>query len=149
MRIRMGNASVSVYRVKHMRMPSGCQFVVAWSSPSGRQRKTLNDELRAVVEDRAVAQQLNSFRNAAFPPPSPFGLLSTPESCAISVAKHPTKRHKNPPDATLSLCHFLCPSDLVGAGSLCSSTRTDWPIRRRWQRLASYWFRIGRGRLRG
>jgi len=60
MRIRAGNASVSVYRVKHVRMPSGFQFVVAWNSPAGRQRRTFNDEVRAVAEARAIAQQLNS-----------------------------------------------------------------------------------------
>jgi len=60
MRIRAGNASVSVYRVKHVRMPNGFQFVVAWNSPSGRQRRTFNDEARAVAEARATAQQLNS-----------------------------------------------------------------------------------------
>jgi len=60
MRIRVGNASVSVYRVKHVRMPSGFQFVVAWNSPAGRQRRTFNDEARAIVEARATAQQLNS-----------------------------------------------------------------------------------------
>jgi len=60
MRIRAGNASVSVYRVKHVRMPSGFQFVVAWNSPSGRQRRTFNDEGRAIADARATAQQLNS-----------------------------------------------------------------------------------------
>jgi len=60
MRIRVGNASVSVYRVKHKRMPSGFQFVVAWNSPTGRQRRTFNDEGCAITEARATAQQLNS-----------------------------------------------------------------------------------------
>jgi integrase len=63
--VSSGNVTVKVYRVPYARAKAGCQFVVAWKSPTGRQRKTYSDADTALDEAALKAHQLNAGQHGA------------------------------------------------------------------------------------
>jgi integrase len=60
--VTVGNASVRVYRNTEPTNASGISYVIAWKSPTGRQRKKFADEDAALLEARIKAGQLNAGR---------------------------------------------------------------------------------------
>jgi integrase len=58
--IKVGHASVTVYRMAHAGADKGVTHVVAWLSPSGRQRRKIADESKALEEARLIAGKLSS-----------------------------------------------------------------------------------------
>ena len=60
--MRVGNAAVKVYRMKHPTARTGWTFVLAWQSPAGRKRRKITDEAEAMSEARLLASQLNAGR---------------------------------------------------------------------------------------
>lgn len=59
-RIKVGHATVVVYRLKHKGGKKGVTHVVAWQTPAGRQRKKIANETAALDEARLKASQLNA-----------------------------------------------------------------------------------------
>ena len=60
--VTVGNASVRVYRNTEPTNASGITYVIAWRSPTGRQRKKFADVDAALLEARIKAGQLNAGR---------------------------------------------------------------------------------------
>lgn len=61
-RVKIGHATVTVYRLKHEGGKKGVTHVVAWQTPAGRSRKKIADEAAAMEEARLKAAQLNAGR---------------------------------------------------------------------------------------
>ncbi len=59
-RVKVGHATVVVYRLKHKGGRKGVTHVVAWQTPAGRQRKKIANEKAAMDEARLKASQLNA-----------------------------------------------------------------------------------------
>ena len=59
-RIKVGHATVIVYRLKHKGGKKGVTHVVSWQTPVGRERKKIADEAAALAEARLKAAQLNA-----------------------------------------------------------------------------------------
>lgn len=58
--IKVGHASVTVYRLKHKGGKKGVTHVIAWHTPAGRQRKKVANQADALSEARLKATQLNA-----------------------------------------------------------------------------------------
>ena len=56
--VRVGHASVKVYRNAEPDTASGWIYVVAWRTPTGRKREKFADEATALAEARTKATQL-------------------------------------------------------------------------------------------
>lgn len=60
--VRVGHATVNVYRIKQPRGKTGFTHVVAWLTPMGRHRRKIADEAAAIEEARLQANKLNAGR---------------------------------------------------------------------------------------
>ena len=58
--VKIGHASVTLYRNKHENTASGWIYVLAWQTASGRKREKFADEAAALSEARTKAAQLSA-----------------------------------------------------------------------------------------